>query len=314
MNENRWKGTTIRYDEEDRAEHLSPGHLGCQGCGAALGNRIVLKELGQNIVVTIPACCWSVIDGPWPHHAMRVPVYHTAFETAAIMAAGLQAGLEIQGKSAVVVAWAGDGGTADIGFAALSAAAERNENILYICYDNEAYMNTGIQRSGLTPWGAWTSTTPESAYNSRPKKELLTILAAHHIPYAASASLAFPGDLLRKTRKAKEKKGFRFLHMFAPCPPGWKSNNEDTVRLARLAVECRVFPLLEWEDEKWTLNYSPAYRPVSDYLKLQGRFAHLTPEELKIFQEIVDMKWAQWLSYHQQSHRGIEDISTIPPL
>ena len=314
MREQHWKGTTVRFDEEPRSEWLASGHLACQGCGAALGNRLILKELGPNVVVTIPACCWSVIDGPWPHHAMRVAVYHTAFETAAIMATGIQAGLKIQGKDALVVAWAGDGGTADIGFAALSGAAERNEDILYICYDNEAYMNTGIQRSGLTPWGAWTSTTPQDFFNQRPKKELLAILASHHIPYAASASLAFPGDLIRKVKKAKEKQGFRFLHLLAPCPPGWKTSNEDTVRLARLAVECRLFPLLEWEDEKWTLSYAPPYRPVSDYLKLQGRFAHLSPEHIQYLQKAVDDRWEQWLSLHQASHLTTENIPTIPPL
>ncbi|MHA2621014.1 MAG: thiamine pyrophosphate-dependent enzyme [bacterium JZ-2024 1] len=292
-------------------ELLSPGHLACQGCGAALGNRLVLKALGPNIVVTVPACCWSVIDGPFPFHAMRIPMYHTAFETAAITATGIRAGLDMLGKTdTTVVAWAGDGGTLDIGFAALSGAAERNENILYICYDNEAYMNTGIQRSGATPYGAWTTTTPEDRPNARPKKDVVFLMAAHRIPYLATASLAFPEDLTRKAQRARDTTGFRFLHLFAPCPPGWRAPPDSTVRLARLAVEARIFPLLEIanEGERWTLTYWSQGVPVRDYLTLQGRFGHLPDSEIDRIQTATDRRWEELVERHLRTHGTLENI------
>ena len=205
------------------AEHMAEGTLGCQGCGGALSMRLVLKELGQDAVAVLPACCWSIIDGPWPVHALDIPVLHTAFETAAVVATGVKAAKEIQGKDTTVVAWAGDGGTFDIGLQALSGAAERNEDIVFICYDNEAYMNTGIQRSSSTPTGTWTTTTPDQRPEARPKKDIMGIIAAHRIPYAATATAAYPEDLERKVRAIMEiKGGMRFLHLLSVCPPGWK--------------------------------------------------------------------------------------------
>ena len=193
-------------------EVMTPGHLACQGCGAALTMRLALKALGPRTVLSIPACCWSVIDGPFPHSTVNVPLFHTAFETAASTASGIRAAFEILGKEDVnVVAWAGDGGTYDIGIQALSGAAERNDNIIYICYDNEAYMNTGIQRSAATPLGAWTTTTPVKHPKSEPKKDMVSILAAHRIPYIATATIAYPEDLVRKLERAKETKGTKFI-------------------------------------------------------------------------------------------------------
>jgi len=272
---------------------MTPGHLGCQGCGAALAMRYVLEALGEKTVIVFPACCWSIIAGPFPYTTLKVPVLHTAFETAAIAAAGVRAALDTQGdEETTVVAWAGDGGTFDIGLQALSGAAERNENILYVCYDNEAYMNTGIQRSSATPWGAWTTTTPNLKHEY--KKDIMQILAAHRIPYAATASIAYPDDLYEKTKKAKSLSGLKFLHVFAPCPTGWKAPSELSVQLARLAVLTRVFPLYEIEGgTDYTLEEVDKPLPVSAYTKLQGRFKHLDEKALLMVQERVDERWAR---------------------
>jgi pyruvate ferredoxin oxidoreductase beta subunit/2-oxoisovalerate ferredoxin oxidoreductase beta subunit len=272
---------------------MSSGHLACPGCGAALAMRLSLKALGKRTIITMPACCWAVIDGPFPYSAVGVPLLHTAFETTAISASGIRAGLDAQGIEGItVVGWGGDGATFDIGFSALSAAAERNENIIYVCYDNEAYMNTGIQRSSATPWGAWTTTTPVSMPKSEPKKDLIAIMAAHLIPYAATASVAYPEDLIMKFKKVKDLKGFRLIHIFSPCPPGHKSAEADSIKIARLAVKSRIFPLYEVENgEKYTLNINPDPVPVEKYLELQGRFKHLNAAEREKIQIDVNKRW-----------------------
>jgi pyruvate ferredoxin oxidoreductase beta subunit/2-oxoisovalerate ferredoxin oxidoreductase beta subunit len=275
-------------------ELLHPGHMACAGCGERVAMRLALHALGPNTVFVVPACCAAVVDGVFPYSAMSVPMLHTAFETGASVATGVRASLDGQGKSdTTVVVWAGDGGTFDIGFQALSAAAERNENFLYVCYDNEAYMNTGAQRSSATPLGAWTTTTPGLSPKGRPKKDILAIMAAHHIPYAATASIAFPEDVMAKVAKAKGIRGLRFLHILAPCPSGWKYEPDFTIRLARLAVETCVFPLVEIEAEtRPRLSYIPARpRPVAEYLTAQGRFAHLGSEEIAGIQTAVDQQW-----------------------
>jgi len=274
----------------DENELMTSGHLACQGCGATQAMRFALKALGPKTVLTMPACCWSVIDGPFPHSSLKVPLFHTAFETAASAASGIRAGFAARGDNeTTVLAWAGDGGTFDIGIQALSGAAERNEDFIYACYDNEAYMNTGIQRSSATPRGAWTTTTPYPRPNERPKKRLLEILAAHRIPYVATTTVAHPNDLTEKFQKAKKIRGTKFIHIFAPCPTGWKSAPEQTVKLARLAVETRIFPLLEiFDGEKFKINKDVPPKPVSEYLKPQGRFSKLTAEETAVIQEETD--------------------------
>jgi pyruvate/2-oxoacid:ferredoxin oxidoreductase beta subunit len=279
-------------------EFMNCGHLACQGCGATLAMRYVLKALGQKVALCIPACCWSIIDGPFPYSSLDVPIFHCAFETAAVSAAGVKAGLEMVGDTeTIVVAWAGDGGTFDIGLQSLSGVAERNDNILYVCYDNEAYMNTGIQRSSATPYGAWTTTTPVKHFKERPKKDIEAIMAAHRIPYIATASIGYPEDLFRKAKKAKEIEGTRFLHIYAPCPVGWKSRPEDTVKLARMVVQNATFPIYEIEwGEKYTLNIKlKEKKPITDYLKIQGRFRHLTEKEIALMQQEVDRKWERLL-------------------
>jgi pyruvate ferredoxin oxidoreductase beta subunit/2-oxoisovalerate ferredoxin oxidoreductase beta subunit len=285
-------------------ELMTSGHLACQGCGATQAMRFALKALGQKTALVIPACCWSVIDGPFPHTSLKVPIFHTAFEAAASTASGLKAGLEMRGDTeTVVMAWAGDGGTFDIGIQALSGAAERNEDMIYCCYDNEAYMNTGIQRSSSTPSGAWTTTTPVKHYKKRPKKKIIDIMAAHSIPYIATASVAYPHDLIEKFKKAREIKGTRFLHVFAPCPTGWKLAPELSVEMARQAVTSRVFPLMEITENgrRWSVwkDFEPT--PVVDYIKAQGRFRHLTDEAIEEIAREVERNWQEILSKERLS-------------
>lgn len=274
-------------------ELMKSGHVACPGCGATLAMRYALKALGPDTVVCIPACCWAIIDGPGPCSVSSVPVIHCAFETAAITATGVKAGLVGQGKDhTTVMAWAGDGGTFDIGLQALSGAAERNEDIIYVCYDNEAYMNTGVQRSSATPYGAWTTTTPVKTPKTRPKKAIIDILLAHNIPYAATASVAYPDDLIRKMHKAKSIKGLKFIHILSPCPSGWKSVPEDSIQISRLAVNSNVFPIFEVEDSyNYTINIDPEGVPVETYLKKQGRFKHLNQDQLREIQSNTDRNW-----------------------
>jgi pyruvate/2-oxoacid:ferredoxin oxidoreductase beta subunit len=280
-------------DRIPREELLDSGHLACPGCGAALAMRLVLKVLGERTIVALPACCWSIIAGPWPQTSLHVPLYHTAFETGASCASGIKAALLARGDTETqVMAWAGDGGTFDIGLQALSGAAERNEDILYVCYDNEAYMNTGIQRSSATPWGAWTTTTPAGHPEAHPKKDILAILAAHRVPYAATATVAYPEDLVAKVAKAKAIRGTRFLHVLAPCPPGWKVNDDETIALGRMAVAARVFPLVEVErGEEWRITKDLPAEPVEPYLRRQGRFKHLDARQVRVIQDDVDARW-----------------------
>ncbi len=284
---------TVIRDSIPRQELLDPGHLACPGCAAPLAMKLALKALGADTIVVLPACCWSIIAGPWPQTSLHVPLYHTAFETGASVASGIKAALEMRGDTHTqVMAWAGDGGTFDIGLQALSGAAERNEDIIYCCYDNEAYMNTGIQRSSATPWGAWTTTSPAGHPKSHPKKDILSILAAHRIPYAATASVAHPVDLIEKVKKAKGIRGTRFLHILAPCPPGWKTESDETIELARMAVANRVFPLLEVEDgSRWRFTADHPGVPVEPYIRRQGRFRHLSDDDIVRIQEEVDARW-----------------------
>ncbi|MEO0293910.1 MAG: thiamine pyrophosphate-dependent enzyme [candidate division WOR-3 bacterium] len=278
-------------------EIIGLGNFGCQGCGAVLAMRYALKALGRNTIITLPACCWSVIDGPFPHSLVNVSLFHTAFETAAPAASGIRAGLEVKGKKANVVAWAGDGATYDIGFGAISGVAERNEDIIYVCYDNEAYMNTGNQRSSATPFKAVTTTTPINSPKENHKKDIVSIMADHQIPYLATASIAYPEDLIEKFKKAKDIKGMRFMLIFCPCPTGWKYSPSLTIKLARLAVQTRIFPLLEVEfGKKWALTKDILRpKPVEEYLKLQGRFKHLKEEDIKEIQHLVDENWERLL-------------------
>ncbi len=274
-------------------ELMQPGYLSCQGCGATIIMRHCLKVLGKNTICTIPACCWSIIAGNWPYNALDIPVLHTAFETAGAAASGIRAALDMKGKQDTkVLAYAGDGGTFDIGLQSLSGAVERNEDIVYVCYDNEAYMNTGIQRSSATPEKAWTTTTPSSLPKVGPKKNIIQILSGHKIPYCATATVAWPEDLMAKVKKAAETKGTAFIHAFSPCPPGWKISSEKSIEIARLAVHTKVFPLYEvYNGEEYHINIEPRGLPVEDYLKIQGRFSHLSADDIQQIQKRVDYEW-----------------------
>ena len=282
----------MQLDDLDR-EYMHSGHVGCPGCGAAIAMRFVLKALGEKTIMVMPACCWSIIAGPYPQSTLKIPMLHSAFETGGAVATGVRAALDVKGDAeTTVVAWAGDGGTFDIGFQALSGAVERNENFLYVCYDNEAYMNTGVQRSSSTPYGAWTTTTPGRQWKRLRKKNIVEALVAHRIHYAATASIAYPEDLMGKAAKAKTMTGSRFLHIFASCPTGWRLPSEMSVKIARMAVQTNIFPLYEVEDGlHYTINYKPKGYLVNEYFRLQGRFKHLTDEDLAEIQEMVDEDW-----------------------
>jgi len=285
-------------------EFMSPGHVACQGCGATLAMRYALKALGKETIVILPACCWSVIDGPFPYSSVGVPLFHTAFETAASTASGVAAALEIKNRKGQVLAWAGDGGTADIGLQALSGAAERGEDIIYICYDNEAYMNTGIQRSSSTPYGAWTTTTPvkkgsseskESAGKITVKKNVAEIMVAHRISYVATANISYPEDLIKKIKRAKDMKGVRYLQVLSPCPVGWKYSSELTIKIGKLAFESCAYPMYEVVEGEYFIKKPIQKIPVSEYFKNQFRFRHLNEDLIASIQKNIDYEWERLL-------------------
>jgi len=285
-----------RFDNEliPDDELMTSGNLACAGCGASLSMKLALKGLGKPTVLTVPACCWTIIPGAWPLSIMGVPLFHCAFETAASTAAGIKAALRRRGMGDVcVVAWAGDGGTLDIGIQALSGAAERNEDIIYVCYDNEAYMNTGIQRSSATPIGTWTTTTPAKRPKTEPKKDIDEILVAHKIPYVATATSAYPHDMIAKFKKARSIKGTRFIHLFSSCPTGWRMPENLSIEVMRLAVLTNLFPLYEVEHgEMYRQTVIPdEIIPIDGYLRLQGRFRHLREGDVREMQGMVDKRF-----------------------
>lgn len=287
-------------------ELMQPGMTSCQGCGSSLAMKLALKGLGKRTIVVSPACCFCVFVGSYLYSSLKVPMIHCPFETAAVVASGVAAALDVRGeKDVVVMVWAGDGGTYDIGIQSLSGAAERNENILYVCYDNEAYMNTGIQRSSATPIGAWTTTTPQGSIKEESKKDIEQIMLAHHIPYLATASPAYPDDLVMKFRKARHIFGTRFIHVLSACPPGWRIDPSQSIKVTRMATQANIFPLYEvrrWnfskesqsleDDWKYTLNVNPEKQTsVHDYLRAQGRFRYMTEDMIQTVQKQVDRRW-----------------------
>jgi pyruvate/2-oxoacid:ferredoxin oxidoreductase beta subunit len=282
----------MELDVVDR-EYMYSGHVGCPGCGAAIAMRFVLKALEEKTIMVLPACCWSIMAGSYPQSSLQIPVIHTAFETGGAVASGVRAALDVKGDTeTTVITWAGDGGTFDIGFQALSGAVERNEDFLYVCYDNEAYMNTGVQRSSSTPYGAWTTTTPSRQWKKMRKKNIVEALVAHRIPYAATASIAYPEDLVAKVKKARTIKGSRFIHIFSSCPTGWRMASEMSIKIARMAVQTNIFPLYEVEGGvRYTINLNPKGYLVKEYFRLQGRFKHLAESDLDQIQQMVNEDW-----------------------
>jgi pyruvate/2-oxoacid:ferredoxin oxidoreductase beta subunit len=272
-------------------ECMRSGHYACPGCGLALTIRLVLKALGKkSIAIVIPGCS-AIVSGTSPYTSMGIPAFHAAFEVAAPTAGGIAHGLSLKGRSdTTVVAFAGDGGTFDIGLQALSGCCDRNENFVYVCLDNEAYMNTGIQSSSSTPSGAWTITTPTGRRGR--KKRFMDIIAAHGIPYAATVCIGFPEDLMEKVERAKQFKGTRFIHALTPCPTGWRMAEGLTAKAGILAVETKVFPLYEVVDgDKYRITYEPQGLPASEYMKIQGRYGQMTEEQIAEIQKEVDKDW-----------------------
>jgi pyruvate ferredoxin oxidoreductase beta subunit len=272
-----------------REEFFTSGHRSCQGCGEALAVRWVCKAIGKEAVIAHATGCMEIVSSGFPQTAWLHPWIHVAFENTAAVASGVEAGLKIlarkgkiSGHLPKVVAMGGDGGTSDIGLQALSGALERGHNFTYICWDNEAYMNTGIQRSSSTPFGAMTTTSPPG------KMSMMSIAVAHGIPYVATASPSYLFDLYFKVKKAVEMPGPAYIHVLSVCPTGWRSATDLSVRLGRLAVETAVFPLYEVVDGRYHLTVDvPKIRPVTDYLKPQGRFRHLREPEIKFIQQQV---------------------------
>ena len=287
----------------DMRNTVLPGHAACHGCPITIGLKVVGAAFGNKVILVIPACCTSVVVGAWPGNAFNGSIVHVAFASAAAVASGIAEGLRKRGvKDVQVIAWAGDGGTADIGMASLSGAAERNNDFIYIMYDNEAYMNTGIQRSSATPPGAWTTTTPLGKLE--PKKDVARIMIAHGVPYVATASVGYPHDFYAKLKKAARIRGFKFIYLHAPCPTGWRFDPAHTVKIAKLAVETGLVVLYEYYDGRIHLSGpSRPYldkskrRPIEEYLKLQGRFKKIRDKDVKAIEKYINDMW-EWIKKH----------------
>jgi len=283
-------------------EYILPGNRTCQGCGLSLAYRYILKALRENTIMTIPASCLTVLHGLYPITSVNVPCLNCTFASTAASASGLVAGLAAMNRTdTTVVAMAGDGGTFDIGIQALSGAAERGTDFIYVCYDNEGYMNTGTQRSSATPIGALTTTTPVLTKQQN-KKDMMKIMEAHDIPYLSMSSPSFPVDLYDKFVKAKRIKGTKYMQISAPCPPGWVFPPKETVKLGRLAVETGVVVLYEIEDGKLrltgrskTLAEKGNRAPLLQYIEKQGRFKKMSMEQLGKMQKWVDTKWNEYI-------------------
>jgi len=286
-----------------KEEYFAPGHRACIGCGEALAVRLACKALGQNVIIVTATGCIEIISSQLPWTSWRVPWIHTLFENTAAVASGIEAGLRAMTRKGGrpdqdvhVVAMAGDGGTSDIGLQALSGALERGHDFLYLCFDNEAYMNTGIQRSSATPYGASTTTAPAGKVSIGQrtwKKNMPAIAAAHDIPYVATACPSYPFDLMDKVAKGAAIRGPAYVHILSVCPTGWRCAPDLTIRIGRLAVQTGIFPLYEVENGKYRLNIDRRLKPVQEYLKLQGRFRHLSEETIEEIQNRVNKEYAK---------------------
>lgn len=277
----------------EKKDLFGSGHRACGGCGQALAARLVADAAGENTIACVATGCLEVFSSPYPDPAWRIPFLHSLFENAAAVASGVEAAYKALKKGPVnIIAQGGDGSTADIGFQCISGMLERGHNILYVCYDNEAYMNTGVQRSSFTPYGAKTSTTPMG--NTTRKKNMPLIAADHGIPYVATATVDDYRDLQRKVKTALSIEGPKYIHILAPCPLGWAHPGELTVEICRLAKDTGLFPIFEIIDGKMTnVRKIPAKVPVDEYLKPQGRFKHLykkgvASKEVAVIQAIAN--------------------------
>ncbi|MEW5948489.1 MAG: pyruvate synthase subunit PorB [Thermodesulfobacteriota bacterium] len=288
------------------ADPLASGHRACQGCGEVLALKLAMKAIGMNSIVVSATGCMEIITSTFPQTAWNVPWLHVAFENASAVASGTEAALKvlmrkgkIPQKHIDVVAIGGDGATADIGLQSLSGAMERGHDFVYICLDNEAYMNTGVQRSSSTPYGAMTTTSPpgkKSFGQATKKKNVPAIAVAHNIPYVATASPAYFLDLMNKAKKAALVKGPAYLHIYSSCPTGWRHGGDLAIEISKLAVETNVFPLYEVIEGKYIINRKITKpKPVAEYLKKQGRFRHLTDDIIAQIQSQVDEEYDKLL-------------------
>ncbi len=293
-------------------EPFVPGHRACSGCGEALAVRLAAKAAGKNIIIVNATGCMEVVASPFPYTAWQVPWVHTLFENTAAVASGAEAGLKsmiAKGLAAdrgiKIMALAGDGGTSDIGLQALSGALERGHDLLYVCLDNEAYMNTGIQRSSATPYGAATTTSPAGKVISGQvtwKKNMPAIAVAHDIPYVATASPSYHKDLMRKVAKGLATPGPAYLHVLSVCPVGWRCAADATIKLGRLAVKTGVFPLYEVENGRYKINIKPTQlAPIKEYLQLQGRFRHLSEDTTGEIEDRVHREYAKLVALASDS-------------
>jgi pyruvate ferredoxin oxidoreductase beta subunit len=285
-----------------KREKFAPGHRACIGCGEALAVRLAFKAMGNNVIVANATGCMEIVASQLPFITWELPWIHTLFENTAAVASGIEAAYKAMKRKGIpvpentkVVAIGGDGGTSDIGLQALSGAMERGHDFTYICFDNEAYMNTGIQRSSATPFGASTTTSPagkKSIGQFTWKKNMPAIAVAHNIPYVATATHSYPFDLMAKVRKAVNTKGPAYIHVLSVCPTGWRSATDTVIRQGRLAVETGVFPLYEVENGVYKMSVDlPKLRPVKDYLKTQGRFRHLSDDTIAQIQARVGLEY-----------------------
>ena len=291
------KTTIVNLTEEEFAH---PGNRACSGCGLSIVYRMGLKALGKNTILVVPPSCLTVLQGLYPVASTKLPCVNVTFASTGAAASGVRGAMKALKKEGVnVVAWAGDGGTSDIGIQALSGACERREEIIYICYDNEAYMNTGVQRSGTTPQGVLTTTTPIKG-KLQVKKDVPAIIAAHGIDYVATASAAYPIDFYDKVKKATTFTGPKYIHVHTPCPPGWGFEARYTIKVGKLAVESGLFDLYEIENGEFKLTgasqklLGKERKPVADYFQTQGRFKSLDEEIVAGVQKQVDAKWEEY--------------------
>jgi phenylglyoxylate dehydrogenase beta subunit len=309
-----YKGQSSMAQQWKNSEDLvSPGISSCLGCGAEHAFRFVLRTLGKNTIIAVPPGCLSAagVVGFGLTTGVKIPTFFPLLDNGAAMLSGVKRVFQQKGQDVNVVAFAGDGGTADIGFQSLSAAAERGENIIYICYDNEGYMNTGFQRSSTTPYGAWTSTTPVGKKGMGGKKigskNLPIIMADHEIPYAATACMAYPDDFERKLRKAMQvKDGLAYIHLLSPCPTGWRFPSEKGIEIARLAVETNFFPL--WEMERGVYRFTVAVKepkPVEEFLETMGKYRHLNRKQIQEIKAIVEKR----LNILQSRIRNLPEVN-----
>lgn len=281
----------MSWTGEQTGAQIKDGHPACSGCGMVLGVRHLLEEAGDDSTLVIPASCASVIQGVYPYTAFDVPVVNTAFAASASTASGVQQAYEQQDEDTNVIVVAGDGGSTDIGLSSLSGALDRDEDFLYVLYDNEAYSNTGFQKSGRTPEGARTTTTPTGRIGRQ--KDIDEIVSAHDPAYMATASPGFVPDLRRKTQRGLEAEGISFIHLHAPCPPGWRIDTDETVEVARNAVSTGLWVLYERErGGEYTLNQPSvsAFRnpdPVREYVEGQGRFATATDDDVAALEQLA---------------------------